>query len=129
MSRESTLFLLLELSATSMAPIRRVVEVSSATQVMLDAPGDSSTVHSEIRPEIEAELDTLLEAARDDIIEDGMRNVINEHLPGLVLKNCRAVIPALLAAIESGRTTPIIASEVLKELGGLRDADSHALRL
>jgi HEAT repeat protein len=69
-----------------------------------------------------------LDAARYAIIEDGMSNPINDRLPDLVAKDFNAVIPALLSVIEAQRTTPIVAAEVLKELGRLRNVASHASR-
>jgi hypothetical protein len=107
---------------------RCLVEQSSATQI--SGPfAESSTQIREMTPEMRIKLNAILDAARRDIIEDGMRNAINEHLPGLIAKDSDAVIPALMSVIEAGRIPPIISAEVLKELGRLRDAASHARRL
>jgi hypothetical protein len=81
-----------------------------------------------VTPEIQARLDAMLSAARGDIIEDGESNAVTERLEELFLRDFRAVVPALAAVIESGRTLPIIAAEILKELGRMRDAASHGDR-
>jgi len=70
----------------------------------------------------------MLEAARRDIIEDGMRNAITDQLPELFLRDFNAIIPGLKALIDNERTPPIVAAELLKELGQIRDATSHNSR-
>jgi hypothetical protein len=104
------------------------MEESAATQITSGMVAESSTELRELAPEIKAKLDAMLDAARHAIIEDGMCNPINERLPALVAKDFNAVIPALLSVIEGKRTTPIVAAEVLKELGRLRSVTSHASR-
>ena len=89
---------------------------------------ESSTQLRKVTPEIQARLDSMLDVARREIIEDGMSNAITERLAELFLRDFDAVIPALMALIESGRTAPIIAAELLKELGRIRDTTSHASR-
>jgi hypothetical protein len=105
------------------------LEQSSSTQIIAGSLAESSTQIREMAPEIKIKLDAILDAAQRDIIEDGMHNAINERLPGLIAKDFSTVIPALMSVIEAGRTAPIIAAEVLKELGRLRSASSHASRL
>jgi hypothetical protein len=126
----ATVLLGLRLAAASTNGVRRCFwEQSSATQIAAGAYAESSTQIREMTPEIKVRLDAILDAARRDIIEDGMYNAINERLPGLIARDFKAVIPALMSVIEGGRTTPIIAAEVLKELGRLRNDASHASRL
>lgn len=120
----------LRLAVASTQGIRQCfLEQSSATQILAGTLAESSTQIREMTPEIKAWFDAMLDAARRDVIEDGMRNTISERLPGLMEKDFKAVIPALMSVIEAGRTTPIIAAEVLKELGRIRSAASHASRL
>lgn len=121
-------FILNLASASTMGARRCFVEPSAATEISGGILVASSTQLREVTPGIRARLEALLDAARDEVIEDGMRNVVNERLPGFVVKHPTTVIPALLAVIESGRATPIVAAEVLKELGRLRNADSHRSR-
>ena len=104
------------------------VEESVATQVISNALVESSTQLHEMTPEARAEFQAILDGARHDIIEDGMPNTVSERLPELIKKHLDAVIPALVSAIEMGRTPPIIAAEVLKTLGRLRNPASHATR-
>jgi hypothetical protein len=105
------------------------MEETAATQIIGGALAEGSTQLREVNPEIQPRLAAILDAARHDIIEDGMPNAVSEYLPGLLAKDYTAVIPALLSVIEAGSTTPIIAAELLKELGRLRNAASHASRL
>ena len=90
---------------------------------------DSSTQLREMTREMQARLDAILGAAHLDIIEDGMPNAINERLADLLVQDFKTVIPALVSTIETGRTAPIIAAEILKELGRVQNAASHASRL
>ena len=105
------------------------LEQSSATQIAAGTFTESSTQLRKVTPEIQAKLDAMLDAARRDVIEDGMYNAINERLPDLIARDFSAVIPAIMSVIEAGRTAPVIAAEVLKELGRLRDSASHTNRL
>jgi hypothetical protein len=102
---------------------------SSATQIGVNELAESSTQIREMTSEIQARLDATLDAARREIIEDGMRNAINLRLPGLIARDFSAVIPALISVIEAGHTTPMVAAEVLKELGRMQHGVSHASRL
>jgi hypothetical protein len=99
---------------------------SAATQASQGIAYQSSTQPEDISPELLISLCSVLDAARRDIIEDGMPNAITEHLPALIARGTTAVIAALASAINTGRVTPSIAAEVLKELGRLRDTASHA---
>jgi HEAT repeat protein len=121
-------FLLKLAAASSLAIQRCLLEESAVTQVTAGAFAESSTEHREITPDVKAKLDAMLDAARQAIVEDGMNNPINERLPELVSRDFNAVIPALLSTIEAERTTPMVAAEILKELGRLRNATSHASR-
>jgi hypothetical protein len=67
----------------------------------------------------------MLGAARHEIIEDGESNAVTERLEELFLRDSRALIPALARLIVGARTPPIIAAEILKELGRMRDPASH----
>lgn len=104
------------------------LELSAATQIGVGVLTESSTQLREILPEIRAKLEYVLNAARDDVIEDGMRNVVNQRLPELIVKHFDTVIPALVSVLETGRTTGTIAAEVLKELGRVRNTASHSMR-
>jgi len=101
------------------------LEGSAATQQTTGVVADSSTQLHEMTAELRARLDSMLTAARHGTIEDGMTNAINERLPALIAKDFNAVISALVPVIENGRTTPIVAAEVLKELGRIRNVASH----
>jgi len=107
---------------------RCFVEFSMATHSMTLAI-ESSTELNEMRPEVRAQFEAILDSARHDVIEDGMPNSINERLPDLLIRHFGTVIPALVAMIEKGLASPIVAAEALKELGRVRDAVSHASRL
>lgn len=120
---------LLKLAAATTRSIQQCLwEQSAATQPIAATLAESSTELRELTPEMQARLEAMLDAARHSIIEDGMSNPINERVPGLVAKDFSAVVPALLAAIDTERATPIVAAEVLKELGRLRNVTSHATR-
>jgi HEAT repeat protein len=119
----------LELAAATTRGVQHCFSTeSAATQNTTGMLAESSTELRELAPEIRAKLETMLDAARHAIIEDGMSNPINDRLPELVAKDFNAVIPALLSVIEAKRTTPIVAAEVLKELGRLRNVTSHSSR-
>lgn len=124
------IILWLRLAAASTEGVRQCfLDQSSTTQLIAGAYAQSSTGIREMTPEIRAKFDALFDAAGRDIIEDGMPNAITERLPGLVARDFNAVMPALTSMVEGGRTQPIIAAEVLKELGRDRNAASHAGRL
>jgi hypothetical protein len=118
------------LAAASTAGIQRSLWLeNSATQHFGGAHAESSTEFADLAPETRAKLEAMLQAACQDVIEDGMRNAITEQLPDLLARDPNAVIRALLSAIETSRTTPIIGSEVLKELGRVRGyMASHTMR-
>jgi hypothetical protein len=123
---ETVLFMDL-VTATTRGAQHCFVKESAATDIT-GTVAESSTLLRELAPETKAKLDAMLDAARHAIIEDGMYNPINKRLPELVAKDFNTVLPALLSAIEAKRTTPIVAAEVLKELGRLRNVTSHAGR-
>jgi hypothetical protein len=116
------------LAATTRGVKLCLLKESAATQIMTGTTAESSTEFRELTPELTAKLDAMLDEARHAIIEDGMYNPINERLPDLVAQDFNTVIPALLSAIEAKRTTPMVAAEVLKELGGVRNVSSHGMR-
>jgi hypothetical protein len=126
----ATVVFVLRLVAASTHGVRQcLLEQSSATQIAAGAFAESSTQIREMTPEIKVKLDAILDAARRDTIEDGMHNTISLRLPGIVAADYKAVVPALMSVIESRGTTPVIAAEVLKELGRIRNSASHASRL
>jgi hypothetical protein len=118
----------LVVAASTYGTRRCFLEESNETQIILEAVAESSTELRETTAKIKAELDAMLDAARHEIIEDGMRNAVTERLPDLVARDFRAIIPGLVSGIEAGRITPVVGAEVLKELGRLRNAASHASR-
>jgi hypothetical protein len=121
--------LFIELAAATSRGIQHgFFEDSSTTQFIAGALAESSTQLHQMTPEIRARLQALFDAARYEIIEDGMPNVVSDRLPQLINKDVNIVIPALVSAIEAGRTTPIVAAEVLKTLGRLRNPATHASR-
>lgn len=115
-------------AASTIGAQRCFLEDSASTQIVAGTSAESSTQLREMTLEIRAKIEAMLDAAANDIIEDGMHNAINDRLGPLIAKDFRDVIPALLSLIEGGRAVPIVASEVLKELGKLRDAPSHQSR-
>ena len=104
------------------------IEESAATQSMTGSLAESSTKFRALPPEIEANLQALWDTAADDVFDDGMQNSITQRLPDLIVRDFRTVIPAVVSVIETGRTAPIVAAEVLKELGRITSAASHASR-
>jgi HEAT repeat protein len=116
-------------AASTAGAVRCFRQESGATQHFASALAESSTELAELTPETRAKLEAMLQAACQDIIEDGMRNAVTERLPDLLAKDPNPVIRALQSAIETSRTTPIIGSEVLKELGRFSGyMASHTLR-
>jgi hypothetical protein len=121
--------LIVKLAAATTTGVRLCfLELNAATRVGAGSLAESSTQLRELMPEIKAKLDCVLNAAREEFIEDGMRNVINQQLPELLAKHFDTVIPALISVIEARRTTSIIAAEVLKEFGRVRNTASHFIR-
>ena len=113
-----------KLATAGTAGARRCfIETTAATQLR-EADVGSSTQFREISPDVRVNLHALWDAAREDVIEDGMRNSISERLPELIAKDFRAVLPVLISTIESRQLEPVIAAEVLKELGRYRDSAS-----
>jgi len=118
-----------KLAAASTTGARQCfLDLNAATHLGMGTLAESSTQFREMLPEIKAKLDYVLRAANDDLIEDGMRNAVNQRLPELVVKHFDTVIPALISVLETGRTTGTIAAEVLKELGRVRNTASHPMR-
>ena len=126
--RSVAIFALQVAAATTLGTQRCFLQEDSAGTQTIEAFADSSTQVRKTTPEIQARLDAMLAAARNDIIEDGKSNAVTERLEELFLRDFRAIVPAIIAAIENGRTPPIIAAELLKELGRIRDAGSHVAR-
>jgi hypothetical protein len=124
----STAFLLRIMAATNTGAKLCFAESTARTQVPGAAHAESSTQLREMAPELRAKLHAILDSAREDVIEDGMHNAITRGLPELIWQDFSTVIPALNSVIETGRTPPIISAEVLKELGRIRNAASHASR-
>jgi hypothetical protein len=62
---------------------------------------------------------------RDEIIEDSMTNTITRRLPQLVADHYKAILPAIAALATRNRTSAAVISEMLKQIGRLRDADSY----
>ena len=124
----SAAFIIRLASASASGGRQCFIEESAATQSTNGALAESSTKFRAMTPEIEANLQALWDAAADDVFDDGMQNSVTERLPGLVVKDFGTVIPAIVSVIEAGRTAPIIAAEVLKELGRIKSAASHASR-
>jgi hypothetical protein len=115
-------------AATTLGVQRCFLQEDTAETGTVEVLPESSTKLRKTSPEIQARLDALLCAARHDIIEDGRANAITEYLSDLFIRDFRALVPALTTLIESERTPPILAAEVLKELGRIRHAASHAAR-
>jgi hypothetical protein len=119
----------LRLAAASTYGARQCfLEHSSATQITTSY-AESSTQNRAMAPDLRVRLDAVLNAASREIIEDGMNNSITESLPALIEKDSMSVIPGLVSMIETDHMAPIIASEVLKELGRISNPESHPHRL
>ena len=115
-------------SATTLGTHRCFLQEDTAGTQTVEALAESSTQVRKVTPEIQARLDAMLDAARHDIVEDGKNNAVTDRLAELFLSDFRAIVPALMTLIENGQTPPIIAAELLKELGRIRDAASHGTR-
>lgn len=92
---------------------------SSATYLWRSSLSESSTQLPIPAPDVVARLNSILGAATRESLEDGMRNAITERLPDLIAVDASTAIPALISVIESGRPSPVVIAEVLKELGNL----------
>lgn len=128
LKRSAAVFAFQVVSAATLGAQRCFLCENTAETQVMEIRAESST--QERRPDVEtlARLDAMLSAARRDIIEDGRDNAVTEQLPDLFTKDFNAVVPALMAVIESGRALPIVSAELLKELGRIRDAASHNSR-
>ena len=115
-------------AATTLGMHRCFLQEDTAGTQGVEAVAESSTQVRTVTPEIQARLDALLDAARHDIIEDGKSNSVTERLAELFLSDFNAIVPALMAVIENGWMPPMIAAELLKELGRIRDSASHVTR-
>jgi HEAT repeat protein len=123
--RKSVAVLVLNLvAATTLGARRCFLEETAVTQTV-EILAESSTRLRRVTPEVQARLGLMLDLARREIIEDGKSNAITERLAEFFVKDFNAVIPALAALIANSRTAPVIAAEVLKELGRIRNAASH----
>jgi hypothetical protein len=124
----SAAFIIRLASASTSGGRQCFIEESAETQTTTGSLAESSTKFRAMTPEIEANLHALWDAAAEDVFDDGMQNSVTERLPNLVVRDFRTVIPAVVSVIETGRTAPIVAAEVLKELGRITNAASHASR-
>jgi hypothetical protein len=124
--KRSVAVVALQLAAATTPGLQRRLlgEYTAGTQT-IEVLAESSTQMRKASPEVQARLDLMLNEARSDIIEDGRTNAITDQLAELFLRDYNAVVPLLAALIENGRTPPILAAELLKELGRIRDAASH----
>jgi hypothetical protein len=121
-------FVLKLIAAGTSAFQRCLLEESAGTQIVAGALAESSTELRELNPDTRVVFEAMLETARHELIEDGMRNVVTEQFANLLSKDLNTIIPALVSVIETGRTTPVVAAEVLKELGRVRNPASRAAR-
>jgi hypothetical protein len=126
----STVFFLFKLATAGTAGVRGCFTNGGAvTQMASNIRAESSTELWRIKSEAKTELEALFYAAMDGVIEDGMRNVITEKLPGLLAKYRNSLTPFVISLIDSNTTSPLVAAEVLKMLGRIRDGISHPDRL
>jgi hypothetical protein len=127
----TTAVLAWRLAAASTEGARRCfVEISAATDYAHGTSAQSSsTAIQTMAPELHRRLDSMLKSASEESLDDGMENSITRSLPDLVSRQFDGIVPALIAVLESRRTSPVVAAEILKELGRLRDAASHGARL
>ncbi len=115
-------------AATTLGTQRCFYREDTAGTRIIELHSESSTEPRKVSPELQARLDAMLDSARREVIEDGMKNAVTDQLPELFLRDFSAIIPALKVFIENGRTPPIVAAELLKELGQIRDFTSHNSR-
>lgn len=116
------------IAATTLGAHRCFLGEDTVGTQTVEVLAESSTRTRKATPEIQAKLEAMLVAALHDIIEDGKSNAVTERLPDLFLRDFNAIVPPLMALIENARTPPIIAAELLKEVGRIRDAPSHEIR-
>ncbi len=119
----SVAFVIKIASASVAETHRRFLPVSSSTSPAIVAAADTSL--RELAPETKAQLDSILEGVREELIEDGIANTITRKLPQLVANHYRSVLPAIAALVDGSRTSSAVTAEILKEVGRLRDATSH----
>jgi hypothetical protein len=119
-------FVLKAASASVAETHRSFLSVSSSTGSAVIASAE--TAPREVSPEMRAQLDSILEGVRHDIIEDGISNTVSERLPSLVAEHYRSVLPVLATVIDNQRTSAAVVAEILKEVGRIRDAASHSER-
>jgi hypothetical protein len=114
----------LKVASASVAETRRgILQLTASTGSSVLAGTDTS-LHA-LAPEVKAQLDSILDRVRDEIIEDGMTNTITLRLPQLVANHYRSILPAIAVLTDEHRTSAAVASELLKEVGRLRNAASH----
>jgi hypothetical protein len=117
-------------SASTEGLTRCFVDLSAVTSAASNVSMlmESSTRFEQLMPELQMQINELLDIANNELVEDGMHNAINTRLALLILKDYRHVIPAVASAIET-TATPIVSAEVLKELGRFRNQAAHGLCL
>src|SRR5438067_2376576 len=81
-----------------------------------------------LAPEVKAQLDSILDGVRNEIVEDGITNTITTKLPELVANHYRSVLPSIAALVDGRGASAAVTAELLKEVGRLRDAASHLPR-
>jgi hypothetical protein len=114
----------IKVASTSVAETHRMVlQVTSSTSIASPSAVDTSLCV--LAPAIAAQLDSILDGVRNEIIEDGMTNAISTKLPELVANHYRSVLPAIATLTDGKRTSAAVVAELLKELGRLRDGASH----
>jgi len=114
----------LKVATTSVAETHRnFLPITSSTSSTALATADTSM--RALDPETKAQLDSILERVRQEIVEDGMTNTITMELPRLVANHYRSVLPAIAALTDGSRTSAAVTAELLKEVGRVRDAISH----
>ncbi len=105
---------------------RHVLTVTSSTQPFALSMVGTSLTEPDVK--IQAQLDSILERVRHEIVEDGMTNTVTTRLPELVANHYRSVLPLIAALADGRRTSAAVTAELLKEVGRLRDARSHSDR-
>ncbi len=98
------------LAAASTKDTPRCLDSPSSATYLERVVNESSTLIRN-RSEVKAQLDAMLSAARESVIEDGMRNPVTERLPGLILNYAGSVLPAL-PSILTVYASPMVAAEV-----------------
>lgn len=128
--RRSLAILALQMAAaTTLGATRCFMREDTAGTQGIELVFESSTEMRKTTPELMAKLTSILDTARSQIIEDGGNNAITDRFAELFTRDYSALIPVLTAIIDNQRTPPIIAAELLKELGRMRHSASHESRL